>query len=164
MGFSTYEPAPHTAYYHTGIGGAGNYRRLTATEIAAPRPTPSNVKPQPRPFYGGRGGIGNAHLASERAIFSFDEELQRDRLRRETIAPMYTVGRGGAGNIVPHDEEGFDVDMDLDSESDGEGRLSLEGSIRRMSDTSVGHSAFSSRSIASGADKIVNRIRSFRRH
>ncbi|KAJ6257308.1 hypothetical protein Dda_8197 [Drechslerella dactyloides] len=121
MGFSTYEPAPHTAYYHTGIGGAGNYRRLTATEVSTPRPTPSNIKPQPRPFYGGRGGIGNAHMASERAIFSFDEELQRDRLRHERIAPMYTVGRGGAGNIVPHDEEGVDFDIGLDSESEGEG-------------------------------------------
>ncbi|EWC48852.1 hypothetical protein DRE_00157 [Drechslerella stenobrocha 248] len=164
MGFTTYEPAPHTAYYHTGIGGAGNYRRLTASEIAAPRPRTSDVKTQPRPFYGGRGGVGNAHGASERAIFSFDEELQRDKLRRDSIAPMYTVGRGGAGNIVPHEEEGIDVDIECDSEADD--RVSLEGSVRRMSETSIGQSAggYSSRSLASNADRIVNRIRNFGRH
>jgi len=156
MGFSTYEPAPHTAYYHTGIGGAGNYRRLTSAELAAPKTKSHDVKPQSRPFYGGRGGVGNAHTASERAMFSFDEELQRDKLRRDTIAPMYTVGRGGAGNIVPHEEEGHDSEAEED-------RVSLEGSVRRISESS-NHSAYSTRSIASNADRIVNKIRNFGRH
>ena len=37
------------------------------------------------------------HLASERAMFSFDEELERQRLAE---APVYHVGRGGVGNAV----------------------------------------------------------------
>ncbi|RVD83807.1 uncharacterized protein DFL_005581 [Arthrobotrys flagrans] len=156
MGFTTYEPAPHTAYYHTGIGGAGNYRKLTAAEVAAPKAKTHDIKPQARPFYGGRGGVGNAHAASERAMFSFDEELQRDKLRRDSIAPMYTVGRGGAGNIVPHEEEGHDSEAEED-------RVSLEGSVRRVSESS-NHSGYSSRSIASNADRIVNKIRNFGRH
>lgn len=41
------------------------------------------------------------HLGSERAIFSFDEELERMTL---VDAPVYHVGRGGAGNAV--DERG----------------------------------------------------------
>jgi len=156
MGFTTYEPAPHTAFYHTGIGGAGNYRKLTSSELAAPKTKTHDIKPTVRPFYGGRGGVGNAHSASERAMFSFDEELQRDKLRRDSIAPMYTVGRGGAGNIVPHEEEGHDSEAEED-------RVSLEGSVRRISESS-NHSGYSSRSISSNADRIVNRIRNFGRH
>lgn len=40
------------------------------------------------------------HPASERAIFSFDEELERQLRRENAIAPVYHVGRGGAGNMV----------------------------------------------------------------
>jgi len=157
MGFSTFEPAPHTTMYHTGIGGAGNYRKLTTTELAAPKQKSVEVKPQARPFYGGRGGLGNTHSASERAMFSFDEELQRDKLRRESIAPMYAVGRGGAGNIVPSDEDVI---------SDNEDHVSLEGSVRRMSSSTNGSngSRFSTHSIGSNADRIVSRIRNFGRH
>lgn len=153
MGFTTFEPAPHTVYYHTGIGGAGNYRKLTSAEIASPKTKSHDVKPTPRPFYGGRGGVGNAHAASERAMFSFDEELKRDQLRRESVAPMYAVGRGGAGNIVPSEEEG----------SDGEERVSMEGSIARIS-TSTQESRYSTRSLGSGADRIANKIRNMGRH
>ncbi|KAF3940611.1 hypothetical protein ABW19_dt0209655 [Dactylella cylindrospora] len=152
MGFTTYEPAPSTAYYHTGIGGAGNYRKLTAAEVASPKAKSHDIKPQARPFYGGRGGVGNAHSASERAMFSFDEELQRDKLRRESVAPMYAVGRGGAGNIVPHEEELSD-----------EERVSMEDEIRRLSESTTG-SRYSNTSIGSGADRIVNRLRNLGRH
>jgi len=154
MGFTTYEPAPHSAFYHTGIGGAGNYRKLSASEIASPKTKSNDVKPKARPFYGGRGGVGNAHSASERAMFSFDEELQRDKLRRESVAPMYAVGRGGAGNIVPLDDEAV---------SDSEERVSLEGSVRRISSSSS-NSNYSRHSISSGADRIVNKIRNIGRH
>ena len=35
----------------------------------------------------------------ERPMFSFDEELERERLKGEQ-APVYHVGRGGQGNAV----------------------------------------------------------------
>ena len=37
------------------------------------------------------------HQASERAIFSFDEELER---QKTGSAPVFHVGRGGAGNLI----------------------------------------------------------------
>jgi len=156
MGFTTYEPAPHTSMFHTGIGGAGNYRKLTTVELATPKPKNLDLKSQPRPFYGGRGGIGNAHSASERAIFSFDEELQRDKLRRDSIAPMYAVGRGGAGNIIHNDDEAI-------ASGDEDENVSAEGSIRRLSESTTG-SRYSNYSISSNADRIVNRLRHFGRH
>jgi len=155
MSFTTYEPAPHTTHYHTGIGGAGNYRKLTPAEIASPKAKSHDIKPQARPFYGGRGGVGNAHAASERTMFSFDEELQREKLRRESVAPMYAVGRGGAGNIIPSEEEVVS--------NDSEDGVSLEGSVRRISE-STQQSRYSSRSIGSNADKIVNKLRTMGRH
>ena len=50
----------------------------------------------------GRGGAGNAYREKERAIFSFDEELAREQkiLDNAAKAPVYRIGRGGAGNMV----------------------------------------------------------------
>ena len=102
------ESAPtHTAghYYGSGRGGAGNYRRLTTATLPAPPTTmpPPNATSCSSRYFAGRGGAGNVHNSSERAVFSFDEELERDRLFHSHHAPVYSVGRGGAGNIVPSD-------------------------------------------------------------
>jgi hypothetical protein len=40
------------------------------------------------------------YAGSERAMFSFDEELTRERAREEDAAPIFHVGRGGAGNFA----------------------------------------------------------------
>jgi hypothetical protein len=40
------------------------------------------------------------HREKERAMFSFDEELQQQERLRSQQAPVYHVGRGGAGNLV----------------------------------------------------------------
>ncbi|ETN41550.1 uncharacterized protein HMPREF1541_03486 [Cyphellophora europaea CBS 101466] len=50
-------------------------------------------------FHSGRGGAGNVHPSTERAIFSFDEELERQMGQERRAAPVYHVGRGGAGNV-----------------------------------------------------------------
>jgi len=96
-------PSPRT--YHSGRGGAGNYHTLTANPIPSPPPTASHLKSSSQTSYyrSGRGGAGNVHSSSERMLFSFDEELERDRLFHEHHAPVYSIGRGGAGNIVPAD-------------------------------------------------------------
>ena len=57
-----------------------------------------------KPFATGRGGAGNIHPSSERAIFSFDEELERQMSRDRHAAPVYHVGRGGAGNVYGRSE------------------------------------------------------------
>lgn len=88
---------------HTSRGGAGNVINLKNTKTTDSQ-TASGPASLTRldsrfssTFKSGRGGAGNIHSSSERAIFSFDEELERD-LRR--AAPVYHVGRGGAGNMI----------------------------------------------------------------
>ena len=111
-------PAPSQQYVFTGRGGAGNITRsrpvakvtepaasgLYVVQSAQPCPPPRNLqtnKTAVRKVYAsGRGGIGNLHPAAERAMFSFDEELERARKFEDTIAPVYHIGRGGEGNMI----------------------------------------------------------------
>jgi len=98
-------PASH--YFHSGRGGAGNVTQVSPSGVssgpdaagpasqAAIRPPPPNAY-----FTAGRGGAGNLHREKERAMFSFDEELERQRKITAHQAPVYHVGRGGAGNLV----------------------------------------------------------------
>ncbi|KAJ6083913.1 hypothetical protein N7486_010713 [Penicillium sp. IBT 16267x] len=101
---------PHPSVPHstrpavfTGRGGSGNVVSLKNTKTTESRSAtgPASLtrldSRTPATFTSGRGGAGNVHASSERAIFSFDEELERD-LRR--AAPVYHVGRGGAGNLM----------------------------------------------------------------
>lgn len=96
---------------HTARGGAGNVINLrnthttpsqTATGPASA--TDLDSRSHPGAFKSGRGGAGNTHSSRERAIFSFDEELERD-LRR--AAPVYHVGRGGRGNTICRSSSGL---------------------------------------------------------
>lgn len=114
--YSLVEPHPSAkprAYLASGRGGAGNYTvaplNLTAGPNAQGPPSSarlsffsSSSSSSTRPsssFRSGRGGAGNVHPATERAIFSFDEELERQLSQDRKAAPVYHVGRGGAGNI-----------------------------------------------------------------
>lgn len=100
---------PHTSRpaLYTGRGGSGNVISLKNTKTTDSRtatgpPSLTRLDSRtPSTFTSGRGGAGNVHSSSERAIFSFDEELERD-LRR--AAPVYHVGRGGAGNMMYRDD------------------------------------------------------------
>ncbi|KAI9861878.1 MAG: hypothetical protein M1824_001989 [Vezdaea acicularis] len=98
-------PVP-TRYAGWGRGGAGNIRPISPsldTTPAHPRPQPPLTLPKTTStrYTTGRGGAGNVcSRSSERAIFSFDEELAREQRREERHAPVYYVGRGGAGNFV----------------------------------------------------------------
>ncbi|PYH90198.1 hypothetical protein BO71DRAFT_422473 [Aspergillus ellipticus CBS 707.79] len=124
---------PHTSRpaLHTARGGAGNVINLKGTKTTDSRTASgpasltrldSNV---PTTFTSGRGGAGNVHSSSERAIFSFDEELERG-LRR--AAPVYHVGRGGAGNMIYSDDSSsslsrkFSVSSNSTSSSTGSTR------------------------------------------
>lgn len=92
---------------YTGRGGSGNVVNLKDTKITTPTTAtgPASLtrldSRTPSTFTSGRGGAGNVHRSSERAIFSFDEELERDMRR---AAPVYHVGRGGAGNTMYRDD------------------------------------------------------------
>lgn len=99
-------PTTRRPALHTSRGGAGNVISLcntrTTDSLTATGPaslTRLDSRP-PLTFKSGRGGAGNVHSSSERAIFSFDEELEREMRRERDIAPVFHVGRGGAGNLV----------------------------------------------------------------
>ncbi|KAH0536300.1 hypothetical protein FGG08_006815 [Glutinoglossum americanum] len=104
-------PSIHpTILVRAGRGGAGNYR------LVEPSPSSPSSASSDRSsstfskisfkssssgiFASGRGGAGNMHFASERAMFHFDEELAHERRRPQTPAPIYHIGRGGAANFV----------------------------------------------------------------
>ena len=97
--------ASTTVYY--GRGGAGNKTRISHSTLTA-GPTASGpasrIQLTPPPsnalFTTGRGGAGNVHREKERAMFSFDEELAQQERLREHAAPVYHIGRGGAGNFT----------------------------------------------------------------
>lgn len=112
---------------HTQRGGAGNVIDLKNTKTTDSRTAtgPASVARldtrRPAAYKSGRGGAGNIHSSKEWAIFSFDEELERD-LRR--AAPVYHVGRGGAGNTVynsnpPSSSESYTLTRKLSGGSSG---------------------------------------------
>jgi hypothetical protein len=112
VSFHITEPHPSikssSSYIYSGRGGAGNLHRIKASDNITNGPTASGpasrVKLSPPPttayYASGRGGAGNMHREKERAMFSFDEELQQQERLRSQQAPVYHVGRGGSGNFV----------------------------------------------------------------
>jgi hypothetical protein len=112
--YSLVEPHPSAkprAYLASGRGGAGNYSMAPPNLTAGPDArgpasrahigsvSSSSSSSRSTSFHSGRGGAGNVHPSTERAIFSFDEELERQLSQDRKAAPVYHVGRGGAGNI-----------------------------------------------------------------
>lgn len=153
MPFHLTEPhpsVPRTSYIHSGRGGAGNFKHVDASTITAPSSAsgPASLTPlhgtDPRAFTSGRGGAGNVHRASERAIFSFDEELERQRIVDAKVAPVYHIGRGGAGNTLvdarrpsmdSHRHGSASSIMSRDSDVSDKARRSVEGAFRKVSRT-----------------------------
>lgn len=135
-------PASHI--YHSGRGGAGNVMRVNPKNITqgadASGPA-SRVKLTPPPsdalFTTGRGGAGNVHREKERAMFSFDEELAQQERLREHAAPVYHIGRGGAGNLIdemhPRRASQHSASSTMSSESENGVRRSLEGAWHKVS-------------------------------
>jgi len=143
--YSITEPhpsVPKSNYMHSGRGGAGNYTQVNPEDITN---GPTSIRPlkgaSPDDYFtAGRGGAGNVHRERERAIFSFDEELERQRRLTEHQAPIYHVGRGGAGNLVD------------------EMRPRMESRSNSTSSSSSSGSEHSARA-RSGADNALNRLR-----
>jgi len=164
----------HTAgaYYQTGRGGAGNYRRLEASaksEVTGTfqpaQPTLTNPPPPPASghFYGGRGGAGNIHRGSERAIFSFDEELERDRRYYTQQAPVFSViGRGGAGNIVPRGAEGKSPQSSPRPSVEEPEFANRRTSISSEATASSSGSSIVEKGLKAGAEKVWDRLARYR--
>jgi hypothetical protein len=104
--YSVTEPHPTASkYIHSGRGGAGNtFKAPKTSKGSSARGPASLISTTPKPdskFSSGRGGAGNIHNSSEKAIFSFDEELERQCTREKAMkqeGAIWHVGRGGAGN------------------------------------------------------------------
>ena len=157
--YSVIEPHPSVPHnnrpaIHTSRGGAGNVISLkdtktTDSRVAMGPPSRTrleNMSNTPRTFKSGRGGAGNVHYASERPMFSFDEELERE-LRRG--APVYHVGRGGAGNTAHSGSSSSSVKI-----------ITGDGERRGSSSSGASTDASSTASAASGADLALEKARS----
>ncbi|KAF2133792.1 hypothetical protein P153DRAFT_372362 [Dothidotthia symphoricarpi CBS 119687] len=149
VSFHITEPHPSigSSYVmYSGRGGAGNHVRVKPSDVtngATASGPASRAKLAPPPtnafFATGRGGAGNMRKAEkERTMFSFDEELaQQERLRSQQ-APVYHIGRGGAGNLIdemkPRSQRQNSTGSASSVESEKDGvRRSMESAWRRMS-------------------------------
>lgn len=130
----------------SGIGGAGNYKRYTQTELTSgpsAQGPPSRIvlnraPSSQRPVRVGRGGAGNfvsKTPETEQAMFQFDEEMHA---RRENQAPVYHIGRGGAANFVNEAKpsaqrmNSSDASSVSSGSSAGSARRSIEGAIGKF--------------------------------
>lgn len=144
--YSIVEPHPSVsshAYMSTGRGGAGNVTKVPSTVTRgsdasgpASRLSQASLNQPRRSFISGRGGAGN-HVREAPRIFSFDEELEHQMRQDKHVAPVYHVGRGGAGNL----------------------RTSTSSSDYAKRRTSDSNSASSASSAESGADVATRNIK-----
>ncbi|EMC92134.1 hypothetical protein BAUCODRAFT_27483 [Baudoinia panamericana UAMH 10762] len=146
---SVTEPHPSvvrsSGYIGSGRGGAGNYRLYSSETLTngpnatGPAARVSLTKPFKRTVLAGRGGAGNRVTEHDEQIFQFDEDMLK---RRESAAPIYHVGRGGAANWVdettlnPRTERTASTDSRASVKSDGSAsssvRRSMEGALGRL--------------------------------
>ncbi|MCJ1385931.1 hypothetical protein MMC17_009056 [Xylographa soralifera] len=90
-----------TVYYHTGIGGAGNYHKHCVDANMGPSPRHHNrvhFSRSIRSFFGGLGGGGNIHAMSSIDAIAEQEEAVRVKARDHSYTLRRFVGIGGAGN------------------------------------------------------------------
>ena len=144
---SVVEPHPSVVsggYIGSGRGGAGNYKHYKRSDLsdgatATGPPARTNIpKPSKRVFLGGRGGAGNAitpNRQSEEAIFQFDEEMLK---RRESVAPTYHIGRGGAANWVDESKPRTERMGSTDSSASTHSGASTSSSVRRSMGDALG--------------------------
>ena len=133
-------PSIHpTILVRGGRGGAGNYRLVepyptqplvssaaSSSDRSCSTFSKSSFKSSSSGIFAtGRGGAGNMHFASERAMFRFDEELAQERRRYQAPAPIYHIGRGGAANFVAPPRQERNARSSMDSVRDGSSEDSI---------------------------------------
>ncbi|KAL9601853.1 MAG: hypothetical protein Q9219_002204 [cf. Caloplaca sp. 3 TL-2023] len=100
---------PKTTYFHGGIGGAGNYRKVirgSNPNSATPNPhTEHRQSPISRGLSnlfgssgGGGGGGGNAHPGPEKTTMADDDHLARANVHKKVSPSRGFLGIGGLGN------------------------------------------------------------------
>ncbi|KAH8596460.1 hypothetical protein B0O99DRAFT_510560 [Bisporella sp. PMI_857] len=134
MVYRVTEPHPNVQqnmYTHSGRGGAGNTFKAPKTTHGPSAHGPASLFGSYLPqtsskFSSGRGGAGNIHPSSEKATFSFDDELERQATRDKKLkeGAVYHVGRGGAGNWTVAQPKSSRKDSSSSTESDRSGFFS----------------------------------------
>ncbi|CZT45117.1 uncharacterized protein RSE6_05399 [Rhynchosporium secalis] len=140
--FQLVEPHPNVnCYAHAGRGGAGNYFKAPKTSKGSTAVGPASLFEHGLPkstskFSSGRGGAGNIRKPTERAIFSFDEELQLQKTRDEKSkeGAVYHFGRGGVGNWTSIRSKSSRKDSSSSSDSTGSVRSGIFGRLSHASD------------------------------
>ncbi|KUJ12057.1 uncharacterized protein LY89DRAFT_673846 [Mollisia scopiformis] len=139
------EPHPTVSgWTHSGRGGMGNTFKAPKTSNGSTAKGPASLFEHGLPasssskFSSGRGGAGNIHAPSERAIFSFDEELERETTREQRAkqGSAWHVGRGGAGNWASERPSSGRKDSTSSGDSNGSVRPGFFG---RLSSTFERH-------------------------
>ena len=103
---STTIPTTGLYFYSMNSKGDRDYRRIAFSLSDTIPPPPFDHGPLPPSASAsqlsstGVGGAGNMRHISEPTMFFFDEELVKERVIRENCAPVHSIGRGGAGNMV----------------------------------------------------------------
>jgi len=140
------EPHPTASkYIHSGRGGAGNAIKASKTTNGSTATGPASLfetglSQTSNKFSSGRGGAGNIHDKSEKAVYSLDEELERQATREKMMmnGGVYHIGRGGAGNaaMAPPSRSPSAPVRRKDSTGSVDSNLSAgEGLFRRLSHT-----------------------------
>ena len=124
-----------STYIGGGRGGAGNFKRYKSEELTSgPNATgpasrislTKGFKKQPTVIVG-RGGAGNMYkpAEAEERVFQFDEEMAQ---RKDSQAPVYHIGRGGAANYVDEREEQLQPRTTRLGSTASSGSMSSDGS------------------------------------
>ncbi|OAL39615.1 hypothetical protein AYO20_01012 [Fonsecaea nubica] len=175
--YAIVEPHPSVTnnmhYISTGRGGIGNAVRSSASNSSAWGSGPSTssgrigslsstasstLSSSRKTFTTGRGGAGNVVPSSERAIFSFDEELEQQLRWERDAAPVYHVGRGGAGNIG-HVHGSNNNNNTATSALAGTTGGSVMMARRPSEDSAISATSSSSRGSESGADQFNRSVK-----
>ncbi|KAF2846185.1 hypothetical protein T440DRAFT_406288 [Plenodomus tracheiphilus IPT5] len=133
VSFHITEPHPSvkSSYIYSGQVTNGATASGPASRVKLPSPPTNSI------YATGRGGAGNMKK-TERAMFSFDEELQQQERLRSQQAPVYHIGRGGAGNLVdemkPRSQRQNSASSTSSVESEKDGvRRSVDSAWKRLS-------------------------------
>ncbi|PNS19130.1 hypothetical protein CAC42_1866 [Sphaceloma murrayae] len=122
-------PAPPNTIF-AGRGGAGNAYKPSATR---PSIASSTHRTSSESSTSSAEGISPA----QRAIFSFDEELEREQRMRDNAAKVYHIGRGGAGNampsVVPRKSSSASSSVGSSASSEGKRRSMMDRISRTLS-------------------------------
>ncbi|KAH6684402.1 hypothetical protein B0J14DRAFT_11723 [Halenospora varia] len=86
------------SYARSGIGGIGNYHKVTPSTSHLTKSRPAIKSKKSGSFMTGIGGAGNCHAMEEQATANHSEARARRALQKENRSTAWHHGIGGVGN------------------------------------------------------------------